>query len=85
MWNNIYSGLQLLGENFYCSAPGSESIELTTYIGAAVISMFSEAIQSRFGAVGIHIAVSSILEERVTVPRLQLQQLVTIQRELLLI
>ena len=35
--DNIYSRLQLLGENFYCSAPGSESIEVTTYIGAAVI------------------------------------------------
>ena len=52
--DNIYSGVQLLGEINYPRAP---AMILNINAGAAVTS---EAIQSRFGAVGIHIAVSSI-------------------------
>jgi len=35
-------------------------MQLFFVTGAAIISMFTEAVQCRFGAVGIHLAVSSI-------------------------
>ena len=63
--DNIYSGILLLGEVLFLYSYNIISQDCAidhnnNCLGAAVISMFSEAIQSRFGAVGIHLAVSSI-------------------------
>ena len=64
--DNIYSGILLLDEVLFLYSYNiiiisqDCAIDHNNCLGAAVISMFSEAIQSRFGAVGIHLAVSSI-------------------------